>query len=744
MGSAFPATGTTHNELLAEGLEARGVNRAYKPLGSDEVSYIISKEVDDANGQVDTWLAEDRRRALDSYFGLPFGNEQPGRSRVVLTEVADTIEWIMPSLMQMFVGGPITATYVPNTANDVEACKEATTFINQKFRDTMDGDLFLYDFFKTGLLEKRGFGTAYSEEFAEPKIQTYKHQTQLEVELILSNDKLGLEVIDFKRLPVEMVDSPDGSGQKIPMEFFDLRVMRTKKVRKIVLEGVPPEEFLIARRATKLDDETPFCTRVVKRTISYLISVGFDGEMLKGIPSDDAPEFNRERIARFQEESNLPFDTSDRNDPASREIWVYESIMRIDEDGDGYSELRRVVSVGGAGGTSGNHYILDDDYINHQPFFSWCPIPTPYKFFGQSIADTVDDLQRMKSTLLRSIFDNLYLQNNVRFEVVIGQVEMNDLIHNRPGGGIRVKRPGMLREIVTQPMGPLPMALMEFLEDTRASRTGVTRYNAALGADALAGTATGVNAMMTAAASKVALLARMAVPGVRALFRNLLRIYHEDGFQAEAFEVNGKWTMADPTRWSTDWGVQVRVGKSIGAAAQQIAELGQIMQHQKDLRSSGAGMMVSPANVFNATEDVAEAMGVSVRGRYFTDPGPAQWPPPAPDPKMVESERRTKNDQATNQIAGHRVQLEEQNDMGMMEFRIGEMKMKAETEKYRIDTDAAVRREQIAIDRERVQVEEERAEVEKERAGIEKERVEIERERVELEDRRMSQETATT
>ncbi len=691
------------------------------PLTADQVKLTISHEIEDANGNMNTWLSETRRRAIDDYYGLPFGNEQPGRSQVVLTEVADTIEWMMTSLMRMFAGSPITGEYRARNQAQVQMAKDATKFVNAKFRDEMDGDLFLYNFIKDGLLEKRGFGVAFVEEFFEPKIETFKHQTRLDVELLLMRDPRGLEVIDFQEY-VDNVPDPQ-TGQMIPMTFYDLKTQQTKSVRRVMVEGIAPEEFLIARRAIKLNDETPYCGRRVKRSISYLTSIGFDPVILMNIPGDDSPEFTLERVARHAEEGNLPFDTSDRMDAASRELWVTESFIRLDEDGDGFAELRRIITVG----DQGSHNILEDVEANWNPFFSWCPIPTPHKFFGQSIADIVGDIQRMKSTLLRSIFDNLYLQNNSRFEVVEGMVNLDDLLQSRPGGLVRVKQQGMVTPLVTAPMGPMPMQLMAFLEDTRASRTGVTRYNQGIDASTLNDTATGVSAIMNAAAAKVELIARMVAPGIRQLYKNLLRLYIENGFQHESFEVDGRWLDVNPSTWSSDWNVIVHVGLGVGAAQQRIQHLMAIQMQQKEiLNMPGGRQLVSMQNVYAATEDIRIAIEVEPEGRYFTNPANSQWPEPAPDVKMIESQRRSKEDQATATINASKIVQDEQKEAGMMKFRVLELEVKDEREKYRIDADKDIRMAQVKVDEERVEVDHHRVDVDEDRVEVEEERMERE------------------
>ena len=94
--------------------------------------------------------------------------------------------------------------------------------------------------------------------------------------------------------------------------------------------------------------------------------------------------------------------------------------MRIDFDNDGVAELRKITKCGSK--------ILDNEEIESVPFSTICPIPIPHKFHGMSIADTVKDIQLIKSTIVRNILDNMYLTNNARYAVLAGQVELDDLL----------------------------------------------------------------------------------------------------------------------------------------------------------------------------------------------------------------------------------------------------------------------------------------------------------------------------
>jgi hypothetical protein len=440
-------------------------SRDIRPLTEGEIKAVIQHEIEDALGGLGSQVSEERRKALRYYYGREFGNEVEGRSKVILTDVADTIEWIMPSLMRMFTGGQITGRFIPRSPADEAAAEQATEYINKVFRDEQRGFQVLHDWFKDALLEKNGIVKTYFEERFEPKVETYKGLSQEGIAMLLQDGRL--EPIAFEERADGFTRRDPESGQEYRVPTYDIVTRQRIPVGCIKIDLVPPEEFLIARRTIELNDATAFTGHRKKMTVSDLIALGYPRDIVENLPSDDTPEYSQGRTERLSEDETFPVTTAERTDPASREIWVTECYVRIDEDGDGYAELRKITVVGEQSVT-----LLDDQEINWQPFSALTPIPMPHKFFGLSIADQVSDLQLIRSTLLRQMLDNMYLVNNGRYEVVEGAVEIDDLLTSRPGGVVRVTAPGMVNPLPTTPFNQTVYQLMDFLENVRQMRTG--------------------------------------------------------------------------------------------------------------------------------------------------------------------------------------------------------------------------------------------------------------------------------
>src|SRR5215813_7010468 len=98
-----------------------------------ELKSILAAEVADSLAHLGGELSEQRRKALQYYLGEPFGNEQEGRSKVVSTDVADVVEWIMPSLLKIFTAGDEVVRFEPTGPEDEEVARQATEYVNWIF-----------------------------------------------------------------------------------------------------------------------------------------------------------------------------------------------------------------------------------------------------------------------------------------------------------------------------------------------------------------------------------------------------------------------------------------------------------------------------------------------------------------------------------------------------------------------------------------------------------------------------------
>ena len=417
----------------------------------EELVSRIQSEITDSLGYGDE-ISKQREMAMEYYYSLPFGNEVEGRSQFVDSTVQDTIEWIKPSLMRIFASGDEMVKFSPHGPEDVEAAAQATDYVNYVFTKDNPGWEILYSWFTDALLQKNGIVKVFWDEYTDTEREEYHNLNEMELEALTSNPHI--EVIEHS--------SFDGVEDGEPAILNDVVIKRTNTDGKVVIENVPPDEFLISREAKNIQNARFICHRV-RKTLSDLRLMypdqDLDPEDL-GAGEDDGGTQSTwfgERSARYMyDESGINAGIGIGVSPqeeALQEYWLHESFIRTDFDGDGLAELRKVCTVG--------RHVLANEEIDTIPFVSITPIKIPHKFFGLSVADLVMTLQLYKSVLMRNLLDNMYNQNFGRYAVLEGQANLDDLLTQRPGGVVRVKSPNAVPPLATPPLDPYSFQMRE-------------------------------------------------------------------------------------------------------------------------------------------------------------------------------------------------------------------------------------------------------------------------------------------
>ena len=280
------------------------------------------------------------------------------------------------------------------------------------------------------------------------------------------------------------------------------------------------------------------------------------------------------------------------------------------------------------------------------PFVSVTPILVPHRFYGRSVSELVEDVQLVKSTIMRQLLDNMYLTNNNRVAIMDGQVNIDDLLTNRPGGVVRTKQPpqSVIQPLQSQPLNQQAMPLLEYLDVVREQRTGITRYSQGMDADSLNKTATGVNVILTQAQMRVELIARIfAETGVKDMFHKIFELVVKHQDKERIIKIRNKFVPFRPMEWRNRCNVTINVGLGTGSRDQQLAILNNILQTQLkalELQGTPAGPMVNLRNIYNTLSKIVENAGLKNTGLFFTDPdvGMQQMPPPQP-PQPTEFEK---------------------------------------------------------------------------------------------------------
>ena len=617
--------------LMAETLQ--GQMEGQEVMSEEDLQGVISAEIYDAISFIDDDIGGNRAMATGYYYGAPFGDEEDGRSQVVSMDVRDTVQGILPSLMRIFFGPERVVEFMPQGPEDIANADQATDYVDFIFKRDNPGFKILHSAFKDALVRKCGIVKYWWDESVEVRAESFSMLDEQSMMMLVENP--DVEISAVREYPVPGME-PMNEAQAImtpPPMMYDVEIKRRIKTGKVKIEALPPEEFLIDRRAKSIDEATFVGHRTMK-TVSDLVAMGYDyDEMVEASGNGNDFDNNQEYQARN------PFaviSTSNNGDPSSKSVLYIEGYLKVDFDGDGIAEMRRICTIG-----TGNK-VIRNEIVSERQFADFCPDPEPHTFFGMCPADVVMDIQRIKSNVQRGILDSLAQAIHPRTAIVEGQANMEDVLNTEVGAVIRMRAPGMVQPFTTPFVGQAAFPMLDYLDDIKQTRTGISKAAAGLDADALQSTTkAAVSATVNAAHQHIEMIARIfAETGLRKLFTGILKLVVENQDRARMIRLRNTFVPIDPRSWDSNMDVIVNVGVGDGTIEDRINILNQVAMRQEMLiKETGPNNpVVSVQQYTNTLTKMLQLAGIKDSQNYFNQlPADFQLPePPAPKPTPEE------------------------------------------------------------------------------------------------------------
>jgi hypothetical protein len=644
-----------------------------KGMDDDELASILAAQEKAAISFRDSTLADEQANALDYYEAEPFGDEEDGRSQVVVPDVAEVVDYMQISVLRTCVSGDRVVEFEPSDSEDMpdlpdmpdepqaapgqqpdpqavmayqqakqqfdqanaavqkwekdrtKAADDATETINYIFMSRQNGSGVLLSWVQSGLIEK--IGIVKTACVTERKKDKQRQQVD-EMTLTMLMDQ-GANI-------TAATDNGDGS--------FLVEITTEREIKSYVDYPIPSEEYLFSAR-TRDEDSAEYQAHRCRKTLSDLVEMGFDRETVYGLPTDDGPlDLDERSVARWQDEENYPT----RQTEALRKVWLLEEYARIDRDDDGVAELLKIFRVGDV--------ILESEEVDEAPFVTWCPFPRAHRMVGNSLAEKVMDIQRINSVLLRQSLDGVYMTNNPRTwlpDECVTENTIDDLLNVRSGGLVRGKGGVNKPEPLYEPFDiQKSLGMLEYMTGLRETRTGITRLNQGLDEDTLNKTASGQAALQATGQQIEEFVARNFVEAMGRLFAKKLRLMADHG-SAMAIKVDGRYRKVDPGAWERDMLVSVRAGLGSGRKDQRLAYRQSLALQQQE----GLALGITDAKrVFNNVSAMVRDAGLGTPTDYWIDPeseeGKAAQQSLAskPDPEMAKVQAQAQQAQAKMQI----------------------------------------------------------------------------------------------
>lgn len=595
-------------EEIVEGMEEGPKSKTSEGPGVDEggLQSALKAAIDDAVDYSESDLADERLSAMSAYRGDGLDTDvdlDATRSKAVSRDVHDTVHAIMPSLLRVFFSGRDVVEYTPEGPEDEQWAKQATKYVNQiVLGKDNDGFMICHSAFKDCLIKGLGVFKWWWDEDFHVEAHAYSGLDQATFQ-VLAGDPSVSEIYDFEQDP----------------EFGMISCTVARKVSKggyARIEAVPPEERLIDRVARSIEDSTLYGHRR-NVTVSDLVAMGFDFEQVSSLGGSENMETNEEKVERY--DNQVYQDSVVVSDPSLQTLEFVEAYMRIDLDADGVAELYKIC----CGGTSYQILNYADgeqavELVDGIPFAEICPDPEPHLATGHSISEQVEDIQKIKTGLLRGTLDSLSRAIFPREEVVEQQVNMDDVLNPEIGATIRTKAPGMVREIVTSFMGQQCLPVMEYFDEMKADRTGVSDTTQGLNPKDLQSTTdVGVQAAVSASQSQIEMVARIiAQTGMTRLFKGLLTLIKTNQDQMRTVKLTNEWAQVDPRAWNALMDASVSTALGRGTDSEKMGMLNLVAEKQ-ELAMATMGPNNQLATMVEYRNTLAEM--VTLAGYYNPD-----------------------------------------------------------------------------------------------------------------------------
>lgn len=702
----------------------------------EEVGSALFADLEDAASYVDLEIGPMRAVAIHYYRADSFGDEEDGRSGVVMPIVRDTIRATLPSLMRKFFGSRQVVAFLPNTPTSGDFADDATNAVNYVFTVQNDGYKVCWNAFKDALRSKTGFIKWWWDDSIEISSKTYSGVTDEQLtaahatltpgqELtIVSKTQVGVQMVPVmqpnpafldhmqasppQQIPDE--ESADAGGYQHPADDradnstnssvpafgddkldsgaagsepdaddsnpgapvtlhgqwqasgappgavpglhpepvfeYEIRIITKKKRGQVRVSSIPTDEVIFCRDGWEWDNLRLIAHRT-RKTRGELVAMGVSAEDLEDIPADEVDQMtNMEFLARQITPGIMPSQAATASWDQVR-VPYYECYYRIDADGDGISELRKICRIGKTG------KITYNEITDEVPIANLCPDPEPHVTVGMSQADYVMDLQLIQSHVWRDILDSLKQSIFPRVAYVEGQVNTDDVLNTEIGAAIRMRAPGMVQPMVTPFTGGEAFPLLESLDQVREQRTGIGNSAMALDGSALQSTTpAAATATIAAAQAQVEMTARMFAEGMKKVYQGILRLLCQHQDTAMNLTINGRPLVTEPSKW--DPGMQVVVDTALGSGS-NVQDRMSVLENMAGAQK-GVMMAFGPDNPLCGLDNVYATFtammkegGMTDTHRFWRDPAVSaqkgiklQPPGPTPEQQATQAEIQIK------------------------------------------------------------------------------------------------------
>ena len=699
-----------------------GMTKKTKDTVEHEMVDFIHRKAIHAVNREDSELSNLRASLLGKYYGEVASSENEGErdregySNFVTREILETVEFAMPTIMRTLYSSDKVVEFNAIGPEDEATAAQETDVINHKLLRANDGDAFLeiHNFIKNALIYPTSYAKIYIEDKEETVFREKRGILADELSSYIGKDNEDMEVLGYDSeiidIPteVEVPGPPPQPGQPPappqmqtvmqPTEVYSLRYREKRERQTLRITAVPPEEVLLdTGLMTHNLDECSFIVHRVRKTASELRAMGIDPDELGGDSSGTLadPHWHQERVNRLLYANDHEYyqqEDAETDAPEALGVyWLMECYLLYDFDQDGIAERRRVVLAGSE--------IIENEVTDFIPLVSMSALLMPNVHNGLSLAQVVESLQDLLTTLTRNLLDNTY-----RMSINRKYIDERAFTHD----GLTLE--GLLNthsEYVPVRGAPAEMVLPEprqsiigdvlpVIQDTRANlprRTGISA-DAGIDPAMLQNTTAGAYASaLDKASDRLELITTvMAETGLKPLYRKAHYLFRTNPDIAQTVKLRGEWIPIDPESWDERTDVSVSVGLGFLNKQQMVMSI----LHLISMQQEAGPTLVDDRRKYEALSTYIKASGLGNPADYFANPvGPEALPEPGPDAQVELFNAQTEELRAKVQREGalaqakiegekEQIALDKQKQMVILDKERMENSMKAEELKLKM------------------------------------------------------------
>lgn len=698
-----------------------------RKLDERELLAAIMAKEGRAYGYGDGALAITRADAIRTFLTKVDPTVPEGRSAIQSTDVRDTVLWIMPQVLRTIFSGDELVRFNPLAPEDEPKAKQETEFVNWVMLERNDAFREFSSFVQDALLVGTGYAKVWWETRSDVLVERYFGKSDDELAMLMEDE--DVEVAEHDARPDEQAQeaieqqvqqlqqqlmqaqqaaqTDPGAAQAVQQitdqikqlsaqkpQLHDVVVRRKKVTEYARYTAVPPEEIMVGAEARHVPaQDLTFIQHRAEKSLSDLRQMGYEiPDDIGDWYGDTDPRYSQEELARNRYATEyMPHDNQDAADPASRHVVLRETWLRIDWDGDGIAELRRVSHVG--------FKILLNEECDHIPIVPFVAIPLAHRHHGIGMYEILRDLTLARQEIMRSYIDGLKAQVRPRMALDAQRVNIDDLLVARANGLVRTQgTPGdALMSLPVAPVGDVAMQGLQWMDQWAASTTGINPQMTAgqsIDASALNQTALGMSQQLSMALTRVENITRSIADGVRDLVQLIHALTLKHSTKQEHVKINNQWLLVDPRSWVKRDTMTVTVGLGSGTREMRAQQLMALINLLTDkIAPTGAA---NAQNIYNATSRLANELGYRNADEFVSNPQQNPPGPPPEDPLVQAQKIKSQTDQtikqaelqAEQQSAAQKFQIEQASMQAESQRKAQEMQMQAELERFKAQTTA--------------------------------------------------------